>query len=343
MHIGIVTDQFPSNKAPDRGTFVLDLVNQLRSAKVDVTVISHRTNFAAMALESFIRSARVDLFDAQFIAPAGVVVTFTPRFAPFVVTVHRWDILEFPYRWPMARVATSIALRSARGVIAVGRSISEDVMKFSPRSKVAIIPNAVDTRRFRPDVGFTPLKQQLGISESHRVVLSVGHLVPRKGFQFLIGAMSLVFRQIPDCSLVIVGDGPLRDSLVSIARKFHLGERFKLVGAVPASLLPVFYAMSDVFVMPSSSEGHCVSILEAMATGKPIVASDIPANAESIEENGLLVRPSDSRALARAIITILNDGTLREGFGRQSRNKAVKEFSWDVRVRRLKEFYEKNL
>jgi glycosyltransferase involved in cell wall biosynthesis len=311
-------------------------------ARVEVTVIDYRTNFVAMALESFMRSLQVDLFDAQFLAPAGVVVNFTPRFAPFVVTAHRWDILEFPYRWPLAKIITSVTLKSARGIVAVGRSIFDEVMKFSPRCKVTVVPNAIDTRKFRPDVESGSLRQKLGIPEDHRVVLSVGHLIPRKGFLTLLQAMTRVMRLQADCSLVIVGDGPLRNLLEKTGKMLGLDSRFRLVGAVPDSVLPAFYAMADVFVMPSLSEGHCVSILEAMSSGNPIIASRIAANEESVVhgQNGLLVPPADIENLTEAILHLLSNDDLRESFSRRSRERAVEEFRWDTRARRLTDFYE---
>jgi len=342
LRVGIITDQYPSIRNPSRGTFVRDLVGHLRLAKVDVAVIDHRKNFLAMSMECLIRSGQLDIFDAQFVAPAGVIAALTPRAAGFVITVHRWDILEFPYRWPMARIATLLALRSAQGIIAVGSTIMSEVRKFvPPAARLVTIPNAVDIQRFRPDVEFGLTKQRLGIPETHRVVLSVGHLIPRKGFQYLIPAVSRILRQFESCSLVIVGEGHLRDELEALGHKL-LGDRLKLVGAVDEPSLPSFYAMADVFVLPSLSEGHCVSILEAMSAAKPIVASAIPANAESVVhgKNGFLVDPRDTSSLANVILRLLRNDELREEFGRNSREKAISEFGWELRIRRLKEFYE---
>jgi len=343
LRVGIITDQYPSSRNPDRGTFVRDLVDHLRSAKVDVAVIDHAKNFAAMSLECLIRSTGLDIFDAQFIAPAGVVAALTPRAAPLVITVHRWDVLEFPYRWPMAAAATRLALRSARGIIAVGHAILSEVTRFvTSSSRIVTIPNAVDTKRFGPHVQSVSLKRTLGIPEDHRVILSVGHLIPRKGFQYLMRAMSDVLRRFDACSLVIAGRGPLRDELHGLGNELRLGGKLKLIGVVDESTLPSLYAMSDIFVMPSFSEGHCVSILEAMSSAKPIVASAIPGNAESVAhgQNGFLVCPGDVAALADATVRLLRDEALREKLGRNSRERAVMQFGWDLKVRRLVDFYE---
>ena len=308
-----------------------------------MALINHRINFAAMSLECFIRSARLDILDAQFIAPSAIVTAFSPRFTPYVATVHRWDILEFPYRYPLARIATLAALANAAGVIAVGQTILSEVLKFTPpRSRVEVIPNAVDDLRFRPDLDVKPLKESLGIPDNHKVILSVGHLIPRKGHEYLIRATSRILKRDKTCSLVIVGEGPMQDRLQRLIRELGVSNNVRLSGAVADKMLPSYYAMADIFAMPSTSEGHCVAILEAMASGRPIVASEIPANAESVvqDKNGFLVPAKSSEALADSILTLLNDDDLRERFGHYSRMRATEEFSWRRRIERLLDFYK---
>ncbi|MGO9645085.1 MAG: glycosyltransferase [Candidatus Bathyarchaeia archaeon] len=343
LRVGIVTNLYPWSGGPTLGTFVRDLVVHLRLAGAEVALINHRINFAAMSLECSIRSARLDILDAQFIAPAAIVTAFSPRFSPYVVTVHRWDILEFPYRYPLARLATLAALGNAAGVIAVGQTILSEVLKFTPpRSRVEVIPNAVDELRFRPDIDFKSLKQTLGIPEKHKVILSVGHLIPRKGHEYLIRATARILKRNKACSLVIVGEGPMYSRLQRLIRDLGISSNVKLSGAVADEMLPYYYTMSDIFAMPSTSEGHCVAILEAMASGKPIVASEIPANAESVvqNKNGFLVPPKSSEALADSILLLLNDDDLRERFGRYSRTRAIEEFSWRHRTEHLLDFYK---
>jgi len=343
LRIGVLTDQYPSKRKPNRGTFVRDLVEQLRSAGVDVTVISSERNLARMSIEYLLRSMSLDVFDAQFVAPAGVLAALTPHAAPFVVTAHRWDIMEFPHRWPMARMATVVTLNSANGIIAVSREIRSEVMKFvGAGDRVVTIPNAVNVQRFRPGVEVGSLKERLGIPENHLVILSVGHLIPRKGFQYLVRAMTSIVKECNECSLVIAGEGPLHEELLAFGRRLGLGNRIVLAGAIEESVLPSFYSMADVFAMPSLSEGHCVSILEAMSSGKSVVASAIAGNADSVThgKDGLLVRKGDAGALSDAILTLVRDEALRRALGRNARETVIKQFRWEIRLRRLICFYQ---
>jgi teichuronic acid biosynthesis glycosyltransferase TuaC len=343
LRVGIVTNLYPGRTGSVKGTFIRDVVEHLRSAGVDVTVINYRFNYAAMSLECLIRSARVDLLDAQFVAPAGIVTALSLRLAPYVVTVHRWDILEFPYRYPLARIATLATLRGASGIIAVGRTILSEVTKFvCPTSKIQVIPNAVDVTRFTPDLDYSILKRKLKIPEDHMIILSVGALIPRKGHQYLVQAMAPLLEWCDLCSLVIIGEGPLHYRLEQLARELGVADRVRLVGTVEDSVLPRYYSMADVFVMPSISEGHCVAILEAMSAGKPVVASDIPANAESLDhgKDSFLVPVGNPEALAVSILRLLRDSDLRKRFGSYSRRKVISEFGWETRVTRLTDFYE---
>jgi glycosyltransferase involved in cell wall biosynthesis len=342
LRIGIVADYYPSKKAPNHNPFIRDVVEQLRSAGVTVTLIKHLINLPAMSLEILMRSRQLDLLDAQFIAPAGIVTAFSPRFAPFVVTVHRWDIIEFPHRWPFGK-ATTATLSAASGIITVSHAIRSEVAKFAPAdTPIAIIPNAVDTSRFTPQVPFDSLKRELGIPDMDRVILTVGHLIPRKGHHWLLRGMVKVLGSYPDCTLVIVGDGELREGMKALGGELRLGNKLRLTGAVEAAVLPSFYSMCDVFVMPSLSEGHCVSILEAMSSGKPVIASDLPANAESIisDKNGYLIPPRDHEALAASILHILMNDTVRKELGQYSRKRALSKFSWTQRTKHLVDFYK---
>lgn len=153
--------------------------------------------------------------------------------------------------------------------------------------------------------------------------------------------MADVVKQFDRCTLVIAGEGSHAE-LEAKGRELGLAERLRFTGLVQSTDLPSCYAMADIFVMPSISEGHCVSILEAMSSGKPIVASAIPANAESVIDgvNGLLVPPRDPKALTDAILALLRDNPARQKFGGNSRERAVREFGWELRVKRLLNFYE---
>jgi glycosyltransferase involved in cell wall biosynthesis len=168
------------------------------------------------------------------------------------------------------------------------------------------------------------LRAQLGIAESTMVVLSVGRLSKEKGHEDLIRAFRTFLRQTPNISarLVLVGDGPERSRLMSLCERFKLGEDVMLVGHQDD--VSPYYSVADLFVLPSHIEGSPMALLEAMAAGVPVIATDAGGVSElaSHEMDALLVRKHDIAALSGAISRMLENADLRERL-RSSARKVV--------------------
>jgi L-malate glycosyltransferase len=168
------------------------------------------------------------------------------------------------------------------------------------------------------------LRAQLGIAESTMVVLSVGRLSKEKGHEDLIRAFRTFLRQTPNISarLVLVGDGPERSRLMSLCERFKLGEDVMFVGHQDD--VSPYYSVADLFVLPSHIEGSPMALLEAMAAGVPVIATDAGGVSElaSHEMDALLVRKHDIAALSGAISRMLENADLRERL-RSSARKVV--------------------
>jgi glycosyltransferase involved in cell wall biosynthesis len=143
---------------------------------------------------------------------------------------------------------------------------------------------------------------------------------------------------------VIVGDGPLKDNLISYANKEGISENFTFLGSVPDHMLPIYYNCADVFVSPSLQEGQGITLLEAQATTKPVIAFDVSAISEVVKNKitGLLVQP-DSYELANAISDLLSDESLREKMGNSGREFVEKNFSWDICAQKMSKVYHEAL
>ena len=343
LTVGIVSNLYPTKDHFNEGTFVKDLTDALAKSGCDVRIIHYRRNFVAMYLEVLARRKQVEILDAQFVAPSGVLASLTPKFCPFVVTVHRWDITDFPYRWPTSGQWTKFVLHRADGVVAVSAYIAKQTAKFADNpQKIRIIPNAVDITRFSPSADSGNIRAQLGVSENSFLILSVGRLHPIKGFEYLLVALREVIRRNLDVMLAIVGEGFYRTYLEYLAQTLHIRDRVRILGRVDERFLVELYSACDAFALTSLEEGHSVAITEAMACGKPILCSDIPNNREVVVHNfnGILVSPKNAGAIASAIEVLYTSDTLREEFGANSRNRAIEKFSWDLRTRNLLDFYQ---
>jgi phosphatidylinositol alpha-mannosyltransferase len=201
-----------------------------------------------------------------------------------------------------------------------------------------VIPNGVDPERFHP--GLAPL-------EAHRserpTVLFVGRFYPRKGIPVLFSALSRVAERVPDVRLLLVGDGPLRRWYRSLARRAPCPVRF--LGELSAEEIPHAYRTADVVVVPSTGqESFGIVHLEAMASGVPIVASDIEGYREILDHGreALLFRNRDAGGLARALIRVLTDRGLARSMGAIGVEKA-RRYSWARIAREIEALYLERL
>lgn len=219
---------------------------------------------------------------------------------------------------------------------AMAKSLQET--RFFPAHKVVVIRNVVDVRRFlpEPDAG---ARAATGETPAQPVVLAVARLEPQKGIADLLQAAVLV----PEATFLLAGEGTERARLESMAKTLGVEGRVTFLGY--RDDVPRLLANCDLFVLPSLYEGLPISVLEAMAAGKPVVATAIAGTDEAVcgGETGLLVPPADPPALAEAIRSMLSDPRRAERFGRSGRERALREFSAEKMTRALTQLYEQVL
>jgi glycosyltransferase involved in cell wall biosynthesis len=211
-------------------------------------------------------------------------------------------------------------------------------------AKIRLVPNGVDTERFKPDENDKQIRQlfQLG---NKQVVLFVGSLIPRKGLNYLVDAAKTVVRGHQKTLFVIVGNGPLRTSLVAAVKTAGLGGNFVFLGDVSEKDLTALYGCADVFAFPSIQEGQGIVLLEAQSSATPVVAFNVSGVAEAVRdgETGLLVKPGSSKELAEAILRLLSDDSLRLKMGVKGREFVRRELSWGVCAQRMLNVYREAL
>ena len=248
---------------------------------------------------------------------------------PIICTVQGSDVYQ-ALRMPLFGAFGRGALRSARKVIALSRSLADEATaRGVPAGKITVIPNGVDTALFAPN----------GISREP-VVLFAGSLIERKGAAGLIEAFALVHARHPDWRLVIIGDGPRRGELEARAASRGLSGSILFTG----SLVPVDTARwmrrAKIFAMPSLEEGQGVAMLEALASGTPCVASRVGGIPEILAPPwGTLVPPGDPEALAAALRELIEQPGRREAMGRAAAAGVRGQYDWSVIARRIMDVY----
>lgn len=230
------------------------------------------------------------------------------------------------------RTVAAPIIRFADRIVATSQSYADTSPILQPLlQKVEVIPNAVDETIFNPNVDGSRITERYGLQRT-RNVLFVGRLVPYKGVEYLLSAIEILRHKFADIHLIIVGEGELKEKLTRQADSLNIKENVTFVGHVPNSELPLFYVSSDLAVLPSVSrlEAFGIALLEAMACGKPVVASSIPGVREVVEQNvtGYLTPPRDPVALAEAISKIIQNKRLTERMGLEARRRVEENYTW---------------
>ena len=257
---------------------------------------------------------------------------------PFVIYAHGNEILDaMQSDWD----EPCRAIRSADCVLANSRFTADLLMQSGVESeRIEIVNPGCDVTRFQPtSVSDDFRKAILGPHAKGKVILTVGRLVARKGHDVMIRALPRVLKEIPDACYLVVGSGPAKQMLEELTFSMGVHGNVIFLEDVQAAELPRMYGMCDVFVMPSRAdlgacdvEGFGMVYLEANSCGKPVIAGRSGGVADAVVdgETGLLIPPDSSEALADSICQVLLHKEYAERLGRQGRERAIREFSWDA-------------
>jgi len=263
-----------------------------------------------------------DAIDAHYVYPDGVAAVWLGRRfgLPTVITARGTDINLIPrYPWPRRLIRGAMA--GAAGIIAVSAALKAAMVDLGvPPERVQVLRNGVDTEVFRP-TDREAFRRALGLMRP--TLISVGHLVPRKGHHIVIEAMT----RLPGVELLIVGEGSERSALTVLIERLGLSDRVRLLGAQPHAEMPRFYSAADVLVLASSREGWANVLLEAMACGTPVVASGAWGNPEVVQrpEAGLIADENTPDGIADSVRQLLAHKP-----GRAATRSYAEDFGWDA-------------
>lgn len=304
---------------------------------------------ARRALRRWLRAEPHDLVHAHWVVPNALIAASVRSGLPLVVGLHGSDVFlaEKPpvrplVRWALARASrlTGCSPELVERVCALG---------FDPQ-RADVIPYGVDSAVFSPDRQRRGIwRQRLGIPEAAPVVVSVGRMATKKGYQVLFAGLDSLFARCPELHLVLAGAGDRLE--VFRAQSAPWGGRVHLPGAVLRDTLPDMYRAADIFVLPAvhdpkgNVDGLPNVILEAMASGLPVVSTAISGIPLAITDatHGRLVAEGDTDALIEALVALVEAPEQARLLGRAGRAKARQALSWDAVASRYRQVYERAL
>jgi glycosyltransferase involved in cell wall biosynthesis len=235
-------------------------------------------------------------------------------------------------------------LQRPDALIAVSNAVAQNLADGGALAdRVTTVRSGVALGRMLGDTERRGLRERFNIAADVPVIGIVAHLLPHKGYDDLVEALALIARQVPTVRCLVIGEVPRRRylrHLLDLAERHAVRERLVLVG--PQADVPQFLGGMDLFVLPSHTEGLPLTVLEAMAAGKPVVATTVGGIPEAVRhgETGLLVPPREPGRLAEAVVTVLRDRALATSMGAAGRARAQALFSLETEARQTRAVYD---
>ncbi|WP_390221159.1 glycosyltransferase [Vagococcus entomophilus] len=257
-----------------------------------------------------------DFVHCNWLIPQGIIQAFFKK--PYILTGLGGDVTSL--NRGIVKKLKQKSVNNAKVVTAVSHDLKKELEKVYHAQNVKVIPMGCDLSLFSPE----NRKEKLFGDDGKKIILFVGRLAEKKGAQYLIQAIE----KLENIKLVIVGDGPEKKMLYELAKKSK--QEILFLGSKNKTELQEIYASCDVFCVPSviakdgDKDGLPVALIEAMASGSPVVASDVGGIGEAVinGENGYLIQPEEVEELAESLKKILDDKILRKDFSIQARKKA---------------------
>lgn len=279
---------------------------------------------------------RATIMHAHWVIPGGVIGAAAARSIPLMISLHGSDVFVAE-RYAAARLAARAAFGRACWVTACSEDLRTRAVALGATERSSVIPYGVDSDRFSPDPALRERgRHMLGLADNAPLVVAVGRLVKKKGFEYLIDAAAVLRTQHPSLCVAIAGDGDLEGALRAQARAVGAADTIRFLGAVAHHDVPALLAAADVAVAPSvhddsgNVDGLPNTVMEIMASGTPLVATRA-GGIGSIATDGTtarLVAERDARGLADAIGNLLRERITAKAIGRQARDLVCREHSW---------------
>lgn len=295
----------------------------------------------------FIKSLKIapktDIIHCQWVLSALVGLPFRALYTkPLILTLRGADANMSLNNFFLKKIFTFV-LKHCDCVVSNNKYVARLVSGLNIRlkSKIKVISNGVDLDIFKPR-DKQDIRKKLGLPLNKRIILFTGWLIERKGVTYLISAVEKIIKQKKDVLFIILGDGQLKEELLTKVKYLKIENYIKFVGPKPPEEIPYWMSAADIFILPSLSEGMPNVVMEAMASGLPVIATSVSGTPELIEDgkNGFLIPPKNSEDIEKRVIQLLNDQHLSDKIGDNARKSIFeRNLTWDSSAEKYIKIY----
>ncbi|MDD5609098.1 MAG: glycosyltransferase [Ignavibacterium sp.] len=311
-------------------------INRNVQGKGEVSVSKIKYLFSIGKIKKIIRSFNPDIVHAHYASSYGLLAVLT-KFKPVIVSFWGSDVFIFPKKSLLHRLIIIYVSKNADKLLSTSNIMKVEIQKYSNKP-ITVIPFGVDLKKFAPSEKILSNKQNV-------VIGIIKTLEENYGIRYLIEAFALLKKKYTDKAfkLLIVGKGSQREVLEKIVRNYDIEKEVEFTGYIDPQEIHKYHQQIDICVIPSISESFGVSAVEAMACGKPVIASNVGGLAEVIdhEKTGILVEPKNSDAIFKALDEMIINKEYRIILGNAAREKVSKIYNWDNSVQLMNDVYKK--
>ena len=283
------------------------------------------------AIKKNIKKNKIEIIHAHWLIPQGIVACFYKKYfnkkIKVVCTSHGSDLnMSFGF---IGKMLLKFILKNTDALTVVSQELKEKAIALGYKKNIEVIPMGINVNKFK-HIETNEIKEKYKLSAN--VLLFVGKYIEVKGIEYLIRALPKVLQTKPNTTLMLVGDGMLKEDLKKIASDLNISDKIIFTGFIANDELPKYFLSADIVVIPSLSEGCPVVMEEAMACSSIVVTSDIEAFQSHIKNdiNGYMVPVKNSDALAEKIIEVLENKNELNSIRENARKYALENFDWEI-------------
>lgn len=295
----------------------------------------------AVLLNAIVRRIKPDILHGHYAFNYGVYCALS-GYHPFLLTCWGSDILLSP-KQQLHRLLVKFALKHADMVTVDSMAVLEGAIALGyPKERISYFPWGVDLEEFNPKIDGAQIRDERGWKDNPVVICVRGHK-PVYSVDTLIRSIPLILRKEPRTRFIIGNKGALTPYLKELTEKLGLDKYVWFVGFIPHGRLAAYFNASDIYVSTSLSDSTSVTLLEAMACSLPMVLTDIPANREWIENNtnGFIVPKENSAEVAKKVIALIENESLRKEFGSKCLKMVEEKANWVKNMETLDSIYQR--
>jgi len=285
------------------------------------------------------RQNKYDLTHAFFSIPCGYLAQrLRKRFEiPYIVSLRGADVPGYSERFSLVYKLFTPLIKTiwkdASRIVSNSEGLKKLAEKTEKVKSISVVYNGIDTQEFYP------LKNNIR-NENIFKIICVSRITPRKGIRYLIEAVKILREKYPQIRLEIIGEGNEKEELIKLSAQYNLSEQVAFLGLISHNQLPRYYQNAHVFILPSLNEGMSNTMLEAIASGLPIIATDTGGTKELVSdaENGFIIKMKDPDDLVKKLEIMINNQKLRETMSIKSRQLS-ENFSWQKVTQKYYKIY----